>query len=133
MLLPPMHVLVAEDNRINQVVIQNVLRNAGVSFEIVNNGHEALQAAMTHSFDIILMDCQMPEMDGFESTNLIRKWEQEHNRPHIPIIALTADSVLGSKQKCLDAGMDAYCSKPVKSQALLQTIEHWYQWSKTEE
>ena len=123
----PIHILVAEDNRINQIVIQNILQQAGLTYEIANNGHEALHAAMTRPFDMILMDCQMPEMDGYESTDLIRKWERERNRPRIPIIALTANAVVGDEKKCLDAGMDAYCSKPVNPKLVIQTIEQWYQ------
>jgi signal transduction histidine kinase/CheY-like chemotaxis protein len=126
----PIRVLVAEDNRVNQIVIQNVLLKAGLVCEIVSNGHEALQATMTRPFDIILMDCQMPEMDGYEATALICKWEREQNRPHIPIIALTANAVLGDEKKCLDAGMDAYCHKPVNPDLVIQTIEHWYKQSK---
>ncbi len=122
----PVHILVAEDNRINQIVIQNVLRDAGFTSEIVGNGHEALNAVMTRPFDLLLMDCQMPEMDGYEATTLIRKWEQDRNLSRIPIIALTANAIKGDEQKCLDAGMDAYCSKPVDPKIVIQTIEYWF-------
>ncbi len=81
---------------------------------------------MNGRFDIVLMDCQMPEMDGYEATDLIRNWERNNNRRHTPIIALTANAVKGDEQRCLDAGMDAYCSKPINPQVLQQTIEFWY-------
>ena len=129
-LTEPIHILVAEDNRVNQIVIQNVLNKVGLTCEVVNNGHEALQATMSRQFDVILMDCQMPEIDGYEATDLIRKWERDQNRSRMPIIALTANAVAGDEQKCLDAGMDAYCHKPVNPVLVIEAIEHWYEFSK---
>ena len=131
-LTEPIHVLVAEDNRVNQIVIQNILNKAGLTCEIVSNGHEAHQAAMARQFDVILMDCQMPEVDGYEATGLIRKWERDQNRSRIPIVALTANAVAGDEQKCLDAGMDAYCHKPISPVLIIEAIEHWYMHSKSQ-
>ncbi len=119
-------ILVAEDNRINQLVIKNVLLEAGFSCEIVSNGHEACDAAMSGNFHLVLMDCQMPEMDGYEATDMIRKWELETGRNRMPIIALTANATKGDEEKCLQAGMDAYCSKPVDPKAILRNIELLY-------
>jgi CheY-like chemotaxis protein len=116
------HILVAEDIQVNKIVIQEVLQQAGMTYEIVGNGREAFHAIMTRRFDAILMDCQMPEMDGYKATALIRQWEQEQNRQRIPIVALTAD---GDEKKCLEAGMDAYCTKPVDPSVVISTVEHW--------
>jgi CheY-like chemotaxis protein len=125
----PIHVLVAEDNRINQIVIQNVLRNSGMTCEIVGDGLAAFDAVMTGQFNVVLMDCQMPVMDGYEATVRIRQWEREQNRQRIPVIALTANVVLGDEEKCVEAGMDAYCNKPVDAERVIATIEHWYRLS----
>ncbi|MGL4593481.1 MAG: ATP-binding protein [Thermoguttaceae bacterium] len=119
------HVLIAEDNKINQIVIQNILREAGFPFEIVVNGKYAYEAAISGKFDLILMDCQMPEMDGYEATQLIRKWESENNKPRLPIIALTANVIKEDVQKCYDVGMDAFCSKPIAPAVLFEEINGW--------
>jgi len=118
-------VLVAEDNRVNQLVVREILTNAGIDCEIVDNGSKACDAVTTGVFHLILMDCQMPEMDGFAATEAIRKREESERRTRIPIIALTANATLEDERRCLDAGMDAYCSKPVNPKTLLTTIEHW--------
>jgi CheY-like chemotaxis protein len=121
------HVLIVEDNRVNQIVAKNVLSEAGFTCDIANNGNEACRAVRSVEYDIILMDCQMPEMDGFEATDLIRHWESEHGKSRVPIIALTANAVKEDIQKCFDAGMDAYCSKPINPQAVIRLIEEWYE------
>jgi PAS domain S-box-containing protein len=126
----PIHVLVAEDARINQIVIQNVLQKAKMTYEVANNGREAFHIATTRRFDAILMDCQMPEMNGYEATVHIRQWEQEQNRQRVPIIALTANAVMGDAEKCLEVGMDAYCTKPVDAKVVIPTIERWHRLSK---
>jgi CheY-like chemotaxis protein len=124
---PPLHsrihFLVAEDNRVNQIVVQNILIEAGHTCDIVSNGHEAVEAIRKGGYDAILMDCQMPEMDGYDATISIRDWEQEFGQKRIPIIALTANATKEDVQKCLDVGMDAYCSKPVNQAALFRTID----------
>jgi PAS domain S-box-containing protein len=125
------HILIAEDNKINQIVIQNVLQKAGMTCELAGNGKIALDAVMAGQFDAVLMDLQMPEMDGYEAAAKIRQWEQENNRQRIPIIALTANAFLGDEEQCLEAGMDAYCTKPVDANVVIPTIEHWHKLYKT--
>ena len=118
-------ILVAEDNRINQIVIREILTNAGFSCEIVDNGAKACEIVFEKEFSLVLMDCQMPEMDGFDATAKIRGMESQHGKARIPIIALTANAMQGDEQKCLAVGMDGYCSKPIKSEILLELIrEH---------
>ncbi len=121
------HVLVVEDNRVNQIVAKNLLEESGFTCDIAENGHEACDAIRRIHYDVVLMDCQMPEMDGYEATDLIRKWEREQERKRIPIIALTANATKEDVQKCLDAGMDAYCSKPINTQAVIRLIEEWFE------
>ncbi len=120
-------VLIVEDNRVNQIVAKNLLAESGFDSDIANNGCEACDAVRKNSYDIVLMDCQMPDMDGYEATDLIRKWEREQGKKRIPIIALTANATKEDVQKCLDAGMDAYSSKPINPQAILRLIEDWYE------
>jgi PAS domain S-box-containing protein len=111
------HLLLAEDNDVNQEVAREILVDAGCTVEVVGNGAAALAAATARQFDLILMDCQMPEMDGFEATRAIRAagvtW---------PIIALTANAIAGDRERCLAAGMSDYVSKPVDPDVLLSTI-----------
>ena len=123
----PIHVLVAEDNRINQIVIRNVLQEAGVTCDVVANGQEAFDAVKTGKYHLVLMDCQMPEVDGYEATELIRQWEVNTKRRQIPIIALTANAVKGDEERCLSVGMNAYCSKPIDPEKVIHSIETWYQ------
>ena len=117
------HCLVAEDNRVNQIVVTGILAEVGLTCDIAQNGLEAYQRFKAGRYDLILMDCQMPQVDGYESTAKIREWEEQNLRPRTPIIALTANAVSGDEQKCLDAGMDAYCCKPISPPALFQTME----------
>ena len=119
------HVLVVEDNRVNQIVAKNLLEEVGFTCDIAINGIEACSAVRNKYYDVVLMDCQMPEMDGFEATDLIRSWEREQQKKRLPIIALTANATKEDVQKCLDAGMDAYCSKPINPQAMIRLIEEW--------
>lgn len=124
-------VLVAEDNPVNQELVRLVLENLGCSVSVVKNGFEAV-AAVTHSsldglentYDLVLMDCHMPGMDGFEATTEIRRWQHKGDS-HLPIIALTASAMEGDREKCLEAGMDGYLSKPFTNQQLAGVIEHW--------
>jgi signal transduction histidine kinase/CheY-like chemotaxis protein len=115
-------ILVAEDNRINQIVVSGILQEAGQSCDIVQNGEEAYKAFLSEKYDLILMDCQMPGVDGYEATGMIRKSEKERGVARIPIIALTANAVSGDEKKCIDAGMDAYCSKPINPNLLIDKI-----------
>ncbi len=116
--------LVAEDNTVNQKLIARLLEKRGHTVVLAQNGREALEALEKRSFDIVLMDGQMPDMDGFEATKRIREKEQESGL-HLPIIALTAHAMQGDKERCLAAGMDGYVSKPVKVEELFSVIERF--------
>ncbi|MDF7807354.1 response regulator [Pontiellaceae bacterium B12219] len=117
---PGTRVLLAEDNRLNQKVILSILRKAGCEVDAVENGEKAIQFISENRYDIILMDCQMPVMDGFEATARIRSLSEPKN--NIPIIALTAHTMKGDKQKCLESGMNAYLPKPIGRQDLIDVI-----------
>ena len=116
-------VLVAEDSIPNQRIIEAQLKRIGVEYEIVSNGHEAFEAVRRSSFDLVLMDCQMPEMDGFAATEAIRKLGGA--AASMPIIALTAYALAGDRERCIAAGMDSYLAKPVKFAMLEQIITQW--------
>jgi PAS domain S-box-containing protein len=118
----PQRVLVAEDNLVNQKLVARLLEKRGHSVTVANDGREVLAALNDASFDVVLMDVQMPELDGFEATAAIRQRERATGA-HIPIIALTAHALKGDDQRCLRAGMDGYISKPVDAHKLLQLIE----------
>jgi signal transduction histidine kinase/CheY-like chemotaxis protein len=129
-------VLVVEDNRINQQVCVAMLRNLGYESEVAGDGRAGIEAVLIRPFDLVLMDCQMPELDGFEATAVIRAHEAELNdrlraagRPErrLPIIALTANAMAGDRQRCLDAGMDDYLPKPMTKQQLQTVLERWLQ------
>ncbi len=115
--------LVADDNPVNQRLTSRLLEKRGHTVVLVQNGLEVLEALETRTFDIILMDGQMPEMDGFEATKRIREREKV-NGSHLPIIALTAMAMKGDEQRCLAAGMDGYVSKPIKLEELFSVIEN---------
>jgi PAS domain S-box-containing protein len=119
--LAPLRILLAEDHRINQYLATRVLEKSGHTVLVVNNGREALDALGRGAFDLILMDIQMPEMDGFEATKAIRAREHAEGG-HIPIIAMTAYATQGDQERCLASGMDGYVAKPFDAQTLLQTI-----------
>ena len=117
-----LHILLAEDNVINQQLAVRVLTKRGHQVTVVGNGRLAVEALEKQNFDIVLMDVQMPEMDGFEATGAIRQKERATGS-HIPIIAMTAHAMKGDRELCLAAGMDAYISKPVHIEELLQVTE----------
>ena len=118
-----LHILVAEDNSVNQEVARQMLQKHGYSVTIASNGREAVKLiAESAEFDVILMDIQMPEMDGFHATAAIREIESKGKR-RTPIVAMTAHAMKGDRERCLEAGMDGYVSKPVQSKVLYETIE----------
>ena len=116
--------LLAEDNLANQKLAVLLLKKIGYDVHVVVNGKEAVRAALGSRFDAVLMDCQMPEMDGFEATLAIRGTEKDTGL-HVPIIAMTANAMQDDRQKCLQVGMDDYISKPINSQKLSETLERW--------
>ena len=117
------HLLVVDDNPVNQRVAVRMLEKMGHRVDVADNGLEAVDAATRVPYAAVLMDCQMPEMDGFEATMEIRRREGADR--HIPIIAMTAGAMAGDEEKCLAAGMDAYISKPVKARALADILGRW--------
>jgi CheY-like chemotaxis protein len=114
-------ILLAEDNKVNQEVAVSMLSRQGYDVIIANNGEEVVKAVQNESFDLILMDVQMPLMNGYEATGIIRQMEKQTHR-RIPIIGLTANAMNGDREKCIDAGMDDYLSKPVNMKNLLTTV-----------
>ena len=120
--LPKLHVLVAEDNLVNQKVASGILRRQGWTCSIAKNGKEAFEAFQSEHFDLVLMDVQMPEVDGLEAATLIRKQERLHSTPPTPIIAVTAHASQAQHEQCLTNGMDAVVTKPIDLAALLETV-----------
>ena len=121
------HVLLVEDNPVNQMVAQRLLGMLGLQCETADNGEKALDRMRVGGLDLILMDCQMPVKDGYSATIEWRQHEAAQNLPRIPIIAMTANAMAGDRQKCIDAGMDDYLSKPVDRRVLEATIGRWLQ------
>jgi signal transduction histidine kinase/CheY-like chemotaxis protein len=119
---PKLRVLLAEDNVVNQCVAVRLLEKHGYAVVIANNGREALAALAHEAFDLLLMDVQMPEMDGFEATGEIRRQEKATGR-HLAILAMTAHAMKGDKERCLAAGMDGYISKPINSAELFDLLD----------
>ncbi len=117
--------LIAEDNIVNQKVALAILKKLGYQADAVSNGKEALAALRKHSYDLVLMDCQMPEMDGYEAAALIREPQSGIRNHQIPIIALTAHAMKGDRDKCLSGGMNDYISKPVKITMVAEVLEKW--------
>jgi two-component system sensor histidine kinase/response regulator len=116
-------ILLAEDNHLNQKLAVALLSKAGYTVDAVEDGKTAVKALRRRTYDLILMDVQMPEMDGFEATRAIR--QTEGRGKHIPIVAMTAHAMTGDRERCLAAGMDDYVSKPINAQALIRTIDRW--------
>lgn len=126
--LPPLsgHVLLVEDNQMNQLVAQQMLHSFGLSITTARNGVEAVEASRRGTFDAVLMDCLMPDMDGFEATRRIRADEAAMpQRGRLPIIAMTANALASDRAHCLECGMDDYLAKPFKRRMLYSTLSHW--------
>jgi CheY-like chemotaxis protein len=119
-----LNVLLAEDNVINQKVAVRMLEKEGHSVVVAATGVEAVEAFTRNTFDLILMDAQMPLMNGYEATGVIRAYEQRTGR-HTPIVALTASAMKGDREICLEAGMDDYLSKPINQQHLREMLDRW--------
>ena len=116
-------VLLVEDNPVNQEVAVAMLQEIGVQAARAWSGEEALEKLVAERYDVVLMDCQMPKLDGYATTSRFREWEKEHQRPRTMIVALTANALTGDAEKCFAAGMDRYLSKPFSSDQLYQVLE----------
>jgi CheY-like chemotaxis protein len=120
------HILIVDDNPVNQLVALRAVRGLGYSGEAVEGAYEALEALHTRRFDLVLMDCQMPGMDGYEATAEIRRLEAlagSHTRT--PVVAMTANAIEGDRERCIAAGMDDYLAKPVRLVPLAGALERW--------
>jgi PAS domain S-box-containing protein len=116
-------VLLAEDNIVNQKIARMMLENLGCRVDVAANGHEAIEMLDAWRYDIVFMDCEMPEMDGFEATTTIRR--RQNSQQHIPIIAVTAKAISGDRERCLAVGMNDYIAKPVRQQDFRDALEKW--------
>ncbi len=119
------HVLLVEDNRVNQKIAVSMLKSLGLSVTVGNNGLEALELLAKQRFAGVLMDCQMPLLDGYAATSAFRERELREHLPHTPVIAMTAHAMKGDREKCLAAGMDDYLAKPVTLEALAAMLHTW--------
>ena len=117
-----LRIMMAEDNPINQRVGKLILQRAGFNIDLVGDGSEAFEAHRAHPYDLILMDCQMPMMDGFEASRQIRSLTVQ---PQPVIIAVTANALVGERERCLNAGMDDYLSKPFQAEQLVAVVKKW--------
>jgi CheY-like chemotaxis protein len=118
-------ILLAEDNPVNQKVAEAILHKAGYPVHIVENGLDVVKALRSDCYNLVLMDVQMPEVDGIEATRRVR--EMEGDERHTPIVAMTAHAMSGDKEKCLKSGMDDYIAKPIRPSDLLDMVEKWTQ------
>jgi len=118
-------ILVVEDNLVNQKIVLKILGKMGYRTDLANNGIEAVNALKSIRYDLVLMDVHMPNMDGFEATRCIRSSRFPGHNPNVPIIAMTACAMKGDREKCLDAGMDDYLTKPIQPEELAKTIARW--------
>ena len=117
-------ILLVEDNKVNQMVASKMLAAMGLTVDLAENGEKALAALAEKRYDLVLMDCQMPVLDGYEATRAFRSQEPQGEK-RLPIIAMTAHAMEGDRQKCLEAGMDDYLAKPVKKELLRKVLGQW--------
>jgi CheY-like chemotaxis protein len=120
----PPRILVAEDSPVNQIVAARMLERCGATVRVAGDGREAIAAVNAEDYDLVLMDCQMPTMDGYEATAQLRALEDGSER-RIPIIAMTAHALEGDRERCLAAGMDDYVSKPMRHAELVEKLRQW--------
>ena len=118
-----MRVLVAEDNAVNRLLVKRMFEKLGCRIDLAGNGREAVDMASQLRYDIIFMDCFMPELDGYGASRELRELEQTERR--VPIIALTANAMADDRAKCIAAGMDDYLSKPVSLEEIRKTLQRW--------
>jgi len=121
--LTPPRLLVAEDGLVNQIVAVRTLKACGCQTEVASDGVQALEMLSTRHYDAVLMDCQMPMMDGYQATAELRR--RENGGHHTPVIAMTAHAMVGAVEQCLGAGMDDYISKPLRRATLMETLRRW--------
>ncbi len=121
----PLRILVVDDTVDNQNLARRILEKEGYVVDVAENGEKAIEAVRGNRYDLILMDVQMPVMDGFSATKEIRKLQRERNQKRIPIVALTAHALVGYREKCIENEMDDYITKPLKKKVLLETIDRW--------
>ncbi len=119
------HLLLVEDHMVNIKVAHVMLTKLGFSFDIAMDGLEAINMLGENQYDLVLMDCQLPGIDGYEATRRFRQMEQEQNQPRTPVIALTANAMQGDRETCLQAGMDDYLSKPISMDGLREKLHYW--------
>jgi len=117
--------MLVEDNEVNQLVTRGMLSKLGYQVKTVSNGETALALLDQENFDLILMDCMMPEMDGFEVTRQLRAWEKQNDGQRTPVVAITANTAEGVQARCLAAGMDDFLAKPVHLDALETVLRRW--------
>jgi CheY-like chemotaxis protein len=118
-------ILIVEDNKVNLMVAEKILRNMKFDPICATSGKECIEAIKTETFDLIFMDCHMPDMDGFETTQALRQFEEEQQRDPVPIIALTANTSAKIRQECLKSGMSDYMAKPIKTKTLNDLMNRW--------
>lgn len=118
-------VLAVEDMKMNMILIKKVLGKFGLQIDTAENGLEALQKVQENVYDVVFLDCQMPVMDGFDATKKIREFERKEKRARVPIVALTADAMIGDREKCLSSGMDDYINKPFKEIEIADALARW--------
>jgi CheY-like chemotaxis protein len=118
-------ILIVEDNKVNRMVAEKILRNMKFDPTCASSGKECIEAIKIDTFDLIFMDCHMPDMDGFETTQALRQYEKEQQHNPVPIVALTANTSAEIRQECLTSGMSDYMAKPIKINTLNDVLNRW--------